>query len=198
MKQVKEDFLKMVIGEIEDADLFPYQEITNILVVLEQKLDDYEDFLKDIEKNKDNICIWVNKPSDENYYDTTRIKIHIEFIGQLYSYDIIIKEDFRMIGYCFCDKYNEGYNEKYHCCGVNCDWCKPTFSIKKSEYIAYEVDFDGLQRDLWKEEDKFIEKYFGVDGLRTKELELERKNKEQELEYYKSMIIKLEEELKKI
>jgi hypothetical protein len=198
MKQVKEDFLKLVIAKIEDTDLFPYQEIANILVVLEQKLDEYEDFLKDIEKNKDNICIWLDKPSDENYYNTTRIKIHIEFIGQLYSYEIIIKEDFRMIGYCFCNSGHKGYDERYKCCGVNCDWYKPTFSIKKTEYIAYEIDFDGLQRDLWRKEDEFIEKYFGTDGLRTKELELERKNKEQELEYHKNMIIQLEEELKKL
>ena len=36
MKQVKEDFLKVVISEMESTDLFTHKEMANALVVLEQ------------------------------------------------------------------------------------------------------------------------------------------------------------------
>ena len=116
----------------------------------------------------------------------------------MHSYDIIIKEDFRMIGYCMCGETDEGYDEIHKCCGVKCDWCKPTFFIKKIEYIAHRVDFKGLQKDLWKAEDEFIEKYFGKDEL-IEEKKNEKKNQLlEDIAYYKQFIQNLQEQLENL
>ncbi len=199
MKNIKEKFINLVIKEMEkgthsNGRVFTQKEITEILVVLEQRLEDFEEFLKDIKTNEENLYIWTDKDEDDDY---ELIRIHIGF-SKMYSYDIIIKEDFRMIGYCMCDETDEGYNKIHKCCGVKCDWYKPTFFIKKTEYIAHRIDFKGLEKDLWKAEDEFIEKYFEKD----ESIEIKKNEKRnqllQDIAYHKQFIQNLQEQLENL
>lgn len=194
MKQVKEDFIGIVVEEMKNTKLFTQEEMVYALVVLEQRLEEYESFLKDLEKNKDNLYVYIDK-EEEDYYEL--LTIHIGF-SKDYSYDIIIKERDEMIGYCMCERTDEGYNKKYNCCGVECDWYRPCFFLKKVEYIGMKVDFVGLQKDLWNAIEKFKDKYFEKEYTKQQEQENKRNQLSREVDYYKRLLNNLQEQLKEL
>jgi hypothetical protein len=66
MKQVKEDFIGIVVEEMKNTKLFTQEEMVYALVVLEQRLEEYESFLKDLEKNKDNLYVYIDKEEEDS------------------------------------------------------------------------------------------------------------------------------------
>lgn len=194
MKQVKEDFISIVVEEMKNTNLFSKSEIVDALVVLEQRLGEYEVFLEDLKRYADDLYVWVDKDK-ENYYELARI--HVGF-SQKYSYDIIINDKEEMIGYCMCEETDEDYNEKYKCCGKECDWYRPSFFIKKTKYIARRVDFEGQQRDYWKAQEKFIDKYFEEEEKIEQEKNEKRNQLLKDIAYYEQFIQNLQEQLKNL
>lgn len=193
MRIVKENFIKMVINGMEEAD-FTQKEIAEILVILEQRLEEQKDFLEDLEKWQDNLSIWISR-YEEDYYELLRIRIDF---SKDYSYQIIIRDKEEMIGYCMCTNEDEGYVNEYSCCGKCCDWYRPTFILEKTNKP---ISFIGLQADYWKAQEEFIDKYFEVDE-ESRRKEEERKRKERELidniGFYRDIIRDLEKRLEEL
>ncbi|WJV20821.1 hypothetical protein QU593_10425 [Rossellomorea marisflavi] len=70
-----------------------------------------------------------------------------------YEYQILLTSDERDWGTCECVPEHENYNPERGCCGTNCSWVAPAFTIKK----IYESSgtFKGLQRDMWQIEEEW-------------------------------------------
>lgn len=186
----------MLIDEIielyedENADRkFNYKhelDFTDKICVLEQHLNDkeYESFMEDI-LNSD-YQIYFEPIYDE--YDYTKINIGF-YDDRDYRYCIEFDTVPDWSGYCECEINDKGYDARYKCCGICCDWYIPTFKITKIETIGHS-QFDGLQRDLWKYKDKFYnvtqkekeqqEKLIAINSLKRQKEEIERKLKELE------------------
>jgi hypothetical protein len=80
-----------------------------------------------------------------NEYDNPNINHH---------YVIKFCDDPRHWGYCQCTPEDPGYNPRYDCCGMGCDWTAPRIEINKIEYIT-SFAFNGHQKDIWELRDKW-------------------------------------------
>ena len=77
--------------------------------------------------------------------------------------------DERPLGYCDCEYEDEGYNEKYECCGYSCNFTAPSFRIEKITDLNY-CTWNGSESDYWEYKEKF---------------ESNRQNNNKEVEKYK-------------
>ena len=123
------------------------------------------------------------------HFDFTRIgedknRLIVNFNEENYSYLIELEYEGRHLGYCQCAPLDNGYNEKYSCCGESCDWNAPKFTISKKSYIGTS-SFNGTQKEYWKLEEQYYDKTLKDE---TKDLldKINKVNREKE---------KLEEEL---
>jgi hypothetical protein len=51
--------------------------------------------------------------------------------------------------YCLCSDEDEGFNEKYGCCGIHCDFHYPVITQLHPDGSMTKYVYDGLERDLW-------------------------------------------------
>jgi hypothetical protein len=72
----------------------------------------------------------------------------------LYNYRIEFYKDQRYWGYCECMPNDDNYRADKHCCGINCDWDAPAFTLKKIINIGNE-SWMGTEHDYWDFEDTF-------------------------------------------
>ena len=179
MNVIKEQFIKNVIevlGEENEERFFATEDssedrnlldIPFMIAPLEQKIEAYEDFMQDLETHE--YIVSYSKDATGGY---TNGKITISFYDynkdnkdKYYRYIITFMADYVSDGYCMCTDGDEGYNHEYKCCGKNCDWDKPVFTMEKIKTLGIGY-FDGLQRDYWEHKKEINNK-----------IELEKKNR---------------------
>lgn len=136
------------------ATLIPYYE------TLWQHKDKLKDMIEEIDSYPE-IDIQYTYDEEEYYTDGT-IQIFLykkkgDWLSQPnFHYEIELQHDDRMWGYCECSSDDEGYVDGKGCCGAGCDWTAPSFNITRVNQVAY-ASFDGLERDVWKLEEKWKE-----------------------------------------
>ncbi|MED2737246.1 hypothetical protein [Bacillus toyonensis] len=125
--------------------------------------------------------------------------IGIEFINKngrkmtQLSWNLILSSVDEMTSYCQCESSMTGYNEKNGCCGIKCDWYRPTYTLQKV-ISAYKV-YEGNQNEIWNTEKKW-EKYYKQ--YQKEKLEREKSLLIQQKANYISVIEKQEEKIKEI
>lgn len=153
--------------------------------VLEQSLGNskYKDLHNDLENLKWDV-VFID---EEEYYTEFKIQVYFENIEINYSYMIIFEYDERHTGYCQCSKNDDNYNELYDCCGIDCDWDAPKFSIIKMCNIG-SSSFKGEQRDYWGYKDK----YYSITREKEKEENLNK------IKMLKEQKARIEEKIKEL
>lgn len=97
------------------------------------------------------IKILILKPKEErenNIYEDSYYNYYYEIEFKLDNTSCFV------YSYCDCTPEMDGYNYEYKCCGINCDWSAPSFSIIKKQNI-YCSTWSGKQKDYWNYEKKF-------------------------------------------
>ncbi|MGF7535376.1 hypothetical protein AAGG74_17130 [Bacillus mexicanus] len=51
--------------------------------------------------------------------------------------------------YCVCSEDDQKYNQKYECCGINCDWDIPVIVKIKMDGTVIKYTYKGEQHYLW-------------------------------------------------
>lgn len=51
--------------------------------------------------------------------------------------------------YCVCSKEDQNYNQKYDCCGIDCDWDIPVITKIKMDGTVIKYIYQGEQNCLW-------------------------------------------------
>lgn len=144
----------------------------------------YSELINDISKKE--YYVYFDYDSNRCDYDYDRIAINLE--NENYRYIIQLGYEPRHWGYCECSEEDEGYDERYKCCGNGCDWDAPDFTVIK-EVTLGSNSFNGIERDLWEYKDK----YYNV-TVKEKE-EQERISK---INYLKAEKERIEAELEKL
>jgi len=191
---IKTRIIQAIINEMR-ADCYKeysLNEYRDILTILEQKLDEQYELLEYF--NGEEVILATISIEDADYIFPIKIQLQTQYDIEKMYYELTINYQSDYCGYCMCTEEDEGYNEEHRCCGVECDWEYPTLKIKRVENVAYE-EFEGLQKDLWKAEDEFIEKYFGRESLQYEKEEEEIKRMTDMLFYHKRECQKLKEKL---
>lgn len=134
--------------------------IAHMLLPLEQFPTPLLRTIDEMLKNKEG---YINIFDDDYYY-----YVEMTVKGKEEYMKLIFTDREYFTGYCMCKPTDEGYNEIHKCCGVSCDWDCPRITMlvcsnTDEEIISLKEEFHGLQRDLWKAKDRFIEEYFGDD-----------------------------------
>ena len=157
---------------------------------------EYSSFIEDLSKHDYSINYFEGN-NEENYYTDGYILIQLSdkndncFYSRYcnYEYKIIFDIEERFQGYCLCKSTDEDYDDRYKCCGRNCDWDAPQFILQKIENIG-SSSFDGDQHDFWDFKDKFNgiceeeEKKLEIQ-LKIKQLQMQKENIEKEIEKLK-------------
>ena len=199
----KDQFIKNLINELNSENENRINnnteliDICYIISVIDQQLDNCKEFIDDITmhtyriENYDEeysggytngrIKILIKKPNKENEYTINTYYNYIYYIEFLY--------DERSLGYCECEPEDKGYNDKYECCGYNCNFTAPSFRIEKITNLGYYA-WDGSQSDYWEYKDKY--------ELDNKNEEIEKIKLEQKKQELKDRISKLQEEYNKL
>jgi hypothetical protein len=207
MSNIKEKFIQELINELnrENEGRIYYDkkplDICYMVSVIEQKIEECEEFMQELSNKK-----WVINGYDEDYingYTNGEIRILIEKPEEEkeseylvdafedYCYYIEFLFDERMWGYCQCTPEDEGYNEKYKCCGVGCDWVAPAIRITKEVDLGY-YKWEGYERDYWEYEKQFYKKE------ENKSKKVEEYKKQQRIKEIQRQIKQLQEELEKL
>lgn len=208
MNKVKETFIRSLIDELNDInerervyyDKHPL-DVCYMVSVLDQQLENCKELMDVLENEK-----WFINGYDEDAsggYGNGRIRILIEKpeeekeseymvdAYENYCYYIEFLFDDRAWGYCWCTEEHEGFNPKYNCCGMGCDWTAPAFKITKEIDIHY-GNWDGYEKDYWEYKEKFNQ------DENNRNDEVEKRKKEQEKEFLLKQIKKLQEQLIKL
>ena len=156
-------------------------DIPFMIATLYQHLSDkeYSSFIEDLSKYDYSID-YFEDDNEESYYTDGYILIQLSDKNNNccnYKYKIIFNIDERFQGYCFCKSTDEDYDDRYKCCGHNCDWDAPQFILQKIENIG-SSSFDGDQHDFWNFEDKFNE----ICEEEEKKLEIQLKIKQLQMQ----------------
>lgn len=207
MNSIKEKFIRNLIDFLnrENEYRICYNknplDICYMVSVVDQNIEDCKDFINDI-KNKEwyinaynedhsngytngEIEILILKPKEEQEDELT-----IENFED-YCYCIEFLFDERYWGYCECTPNDKGYNEKYKCCGVDCDWVAPAFRITKKIHLGY-YSWAGYEKDYWKFKEQFEK------NEKNKNKEIEEYKKQQRIKQIHKEIERLNKELNKL
>ena len=200
----KDQFIQNLINELnsENENRIYHEkkplDIPYIISVIDQQIENCKEFIDDITRHT--YCI---NGYDEDYsggYTNGKIKILIEksedekesehWVDAYYDYCYYIEflYDERYWGYCECTSEDEGYNEKYKCCGYGCDWNSPAFSIEKVVSLG-NYAWVGQERDYWKYEEQF------ESNEQNKNEDVEMFKLEQEKQNIRNRIVELQEKL---
>ena len=159
MDNVKDEFISALIDELNEENKYRIGEnkspinVCFMVATLDQQLDNCKEFIEVLENR--NWVINGYERDEYDYYSDGKIRVVIkkheedkesEYLVDAYEnycYYIEFLEDQRYEGYCFCDENTEGYNQKYKCSGVSCDWTAPAFRITK-EIDMYYAEWQGV------------------------------------------------------
>jgi len=182
LSSTKENFIRNLINELNSENKNRINnnkeliDVCYIISVIDQQIENCKEFIDDITTHTYHI-----ESYDQDYsegYTNGRIKILIEkpnneneyAIGYYnYFYYMEFLYDERPLGYCDCEYEDEGYNEKYECCGYSCNFTAPSFRIEKITDLNY-CTWNGSESDYWEYKEKF---------------ESNRQNNNKEVEKYK-------------
>jgi len=201
---IKDQFIQNLINELnsENEDRIYHDkkplDIPYIISVIDQQIENCKEFLDDITKHTYDI----NNYDEDNSmgYTNGKIRILIEkpdnekeseyMVDAYYNYCYYIEftKDERHWGYCECEPEDEGYNEKYRCCGNGCDFTASAFRIEKVISLG-SYAWKGQERDYWEYQEQF------ESNEQNKNKEVEKFKLEQEKQYLKDRINELQEEL---
>jgi len=205
----KEQFIQDLINELNNINHHevvynennPPINIPFIISAIDQQLDKCTEFLDDISKNKYSINGYHEDESGG--YTNGKIRILIEkpdnekesdlFVHTYcdYCYYIEFLYDERHWGYCECTPEDKGYNQKHHCCGINCDWDSSAFKIEKVVNLGY-YSWKGQEKDYWEYKEKFEA------NEQNKNKEVEKFKSEEKKQNLINRINELQEELDKL
>jgi len=201
----KENFIKNLINELnsENENRINHNkkplDIPYIISVVDQQIENCKEFIDDIATH----TYLINGYDEDNSmgYTNGKIRILIEKLNDEkesdyiidayydYCYYIEFTKDERHWGYCECEPEDEGYNEKYRCCGNNgCDFTAPSFRIEKVINLGNYV-WKGQEKDYWEYQEKF------ESNEQNKNKEVEKFKLEKEKQYLKDKIKELQDEL---
>jgi len=202
---IKDQFIKKLISTLnnENKDRIYHDkktlDIPYIISVIDQQIENCKEFIDDITRHT--YCI---NGYDEDYfggYTNGKIEISIEKLDEEkeneyevyynYYYCIEFLYDERHWGYCECEPEDEGYNEKYKCCGNGCDFTAPAFSIKKVISLG-NYSWEGQEKDYWEYKEKFEANEKNINE------EVEKYKSKQKKQYLIDRIIELQEEFDKL
>lgn len=157
IKKINDILYKCLINNLDSyGNVIEELPITDILSVIEQNIIDnkYIELIKDIEFNYFEIHYkHINKKSFDGIVEISVLKNN-----DVKEYKLLMGSKFEGIGYCNCSPNDENYNEKYKCCGIECDWCKPTMTVLGQRLLGMS-EFLGTQKILWENEEKYLRKY---------------------------------------
>lgn len=167
-------FVEKLVEELNMQSSISYTDIPSIIACISQSLDKnestYVEFADDIEKQKYELHII----RDDRTFNVCEIKV----IFDDFSYVINFSERFVSANYCMCTHNDKDYRSDKKCCGHDCDWYAPTFTLTKIFTISNHT-WQGEQRNYWSFKDKF---YAEQQELHKKLLQEERQNEIKEIE----------------
>ncbi|MFK3936521.1 hypothetical protein ACI2JA_03265 [Alkalihalobacillus sp. NPDC078783] len=94
--------------------------------------------------NLDDFNINYNEPDEDGYYDNGELVVYAE--GKCYLIKLTDSPEYT--GYCMCEPSHKGYDPVKACCGIVCDWYRPSISVSKVD----DYSFVGDEKDLWEAE----------------------------------------------
>ena len=113
------------------------------------------EFARDLRLGEYNIVVEESK--DDYGYEYAKINVFISDPTTIYI--ITICNDEHWMNYCMCERGDEGYNEERNCCGMDCDWETSYFRIERITNLGNYKMEKMLQKDYWKLEEEFYNKY---------------------------------------
>jgi hypothetical protein len=203
---IKDKFIRDLIDELNDVNerqlIYNNKtpiDVCYIVSVIDQQIENCEEFINDILKNK----YYINGYDEDTSggYTNGRIRVLVEkpdeekeseymmdaYYDYCYYIDFLLDE--RYWGYCECSPKDEDYNEQHKCCGNGCDWVAPAFSVTKSIGLV-SGKWNGQERDYWEYEEKFKA------NEQNKNAEVEKYEKEENRKRIENQIKDLQEKLK--
>ena len=201
MNNVKEDLIKKIVEclskENEDREYHSKNKlnIPFLIAPLSQSLEQFDLLIKDLEEHTYYGVTYI-EPEQENYYSNGTIEIELEkndnelneeekyikendeysYFPTDYTYKINFGIDERYWGFCQCSESDEDYDERHSCCGHDCDWTAPAYSIEKVIDLGRK-EWEGDEHDYWDFEDEFYMNDKELADKKDKE-ETERKIRE--------------------
>jgi len=203
---VKDQFIQNLINTLNNENQSRINNNKNLIdvcylvSVIDQQIENYKEFIDDITEHTyiitdykkdwyDNytsgeIQILIEKSNNEEIY---------EYINRYCNHKYYIKflEDERPYGECQCSPGDEDYNDKYGCCGENCDFSAPAFRLIKEIDLGYSC-WKYSEKEYWKYKEKF------ESNEQNKNTEVERFKLDQQKNELKDRIKELQEELDKL
>jgi len=204
---IKDQFIQNLINELNSENenrIYHDKKILDtpyIISVIDQQIKNCKEFLDDITRH----TYYINGYNEEysGGYTNGKIRILIEksnnekesehctdaYYNHCYHIEFLYDE--RYWGYCECTPEDEGYNEKYKCCGYGCDFTAPAFKIEKVVDLGYYA-WEGQKKDYWEYKEQFEA------NEQNKNEEVEKFKSEEKKQNLKNRIKELQEELIKI
>ena len=203
---VKDQFIQNLINTLNNENENRINNNRNPLDVcylvsaIDQQIENYKEFLDDITEHtyviddykedwyngytNGEIQILIEKPNDEEKY---------EYINNYCNHKYYIKflQDERPYGECQCSPEDENYNDKYGCCGENCDFSAPAFRLIKETNLGYSC-WEYSEKEYWKYKEQF------ETNEQNKNVKVERFILEQQKNELKDKIAELQEELNRL
>lgn len=195
---VKEKFIQNLIQELNNITYNevkyegnnPPIDVPYVVSIIDQQIENYKEFMEDITNNT--YCINGYERDNTGGYTKGKIRILIENPEEdayyNYYYYIEFLHDERMWRYCQCEHGDNGYNEKYQCCGDGCDWYAPAFRLIKEIELGCS-SWEGQEKDYWE----YIKKFEANE--QNNHAEVEKLIKEQQKRDLEIQIKKLQNEL---
>lgn len=205
---MKDKFIRALINELNDVNERerayhnkPLLDVCFIVSVIDQQIENCKEFMDELKLDR-----WHINGYDEDFsggYTNGKIRILIEkpeeekesdlMVDSFedYCYYLEFTHDDRHWGYCQCLPDDNGFNEKYNCCGNGCDWSAPSFTIYKEIYLGGGT-WKGNESDYWKYEEQFNR------NSENKNEEVEQYKKQQEKERIEKQIKELQLKLEEL
>lgn len=163
-QKILEDFISfMKFKNIDNID--------EAIIVFKQALEFDEDFIELSKTYCYEDMYFADTKDDFDWIWSYKVNIKSDITSTMYSLSIEWVDD-DLGNYCECERDYDDYNSEYECCGVNCDWSRPTLDLRKMICLS-NYKFIGRQKDLWKLKDDILD---DIRGLESKKLK-EKKNK---------------------
>lgn len=150
---IKDKFM-LKVAELLDKEDFVGEKAYFVLASLNQMIMNNKDVLNDLETYKWVVSLKIPDPID--YYTIAYIEIYLDNVD--YVYEIGIGYEMDLMGYCMCSPQDEFYDIKHDCCGIECDWLRPTLTINKKIHLLFNK-WEGLERDFWVAIEEAKQKY---------------------------------------
>lgn len=142
-------FLEDLYYFLTDQKNFPFDEISledrYVYYHMIKTYDEFKSIIEDIDKHKYSIDITNTQHCRVLFLKGIYVTLH----DADYDYYFVLDKDEEYLGYCTCSPNDKGYNPKYDCCGISCDWERPFILVFKIHKLGLRIEFEGLQKDMW-------------------------------------------------